>query len=501
MTRRTLMIAASAAAMLAAMPGCTTALAEATPATGATGAQVAIDFSAPGQVLRRTERFNNLTDYDLYVRERPEDMRFYNEQGLHGSIYRVWLANSLYDPHSQTYDIAALRPYLKDASTVSDAVMLNVMPSNLITQGLTPAQIKPILKTLILALKREFPQLDYIEAFNEPDHSLSKELKPEDLYAYYVPFYEAVNEVNAQLKPTHPVRLGGPALFMFNMPWIDAFLDGYKADPNPAKKLDFLSYHAYGYFDLKPGTTQLMKPPVFFKDDPSEVARHRPQIEAALRERGLNAHLPSYITEMGLYPGPSFDDFKDPHADYIRQAAGAASLLYWMLESPDNVPFNWVMRHQTEERKDQLITRAGKDKAIPTRTFSPYGNAMVMFSKLKALRVPAQFTAPPSGKGLYTLATKDKTGLAVLAWNYQHTGTQTVSATIDFNALPKSLRGKPARVKIYRIDATTSNYWSDPEHANLQETSDTAVRLTTRYAQSVSLTPNALELIVVEPAG
>jgi hypothetical protein len=60
----------------------------------------------------------------------------------------------------------------------------------------TPAQIKPVIKTIMRDLKQRFPHIRYIEAFNEPDYNLAKALKPEGLYDYYRPYYEAVNEIN-----------------------------------------------------------------------------------------------------------------------------------------------------------------------------------------------------------------------------------------------------------------------------------------------------------------
>ena len=42
-----------------------------------------------------------------------------------------------------------------------------------------------------------------------------------------------------------------------------------------------------------------------------------------------------------------------------------ASYMYWYLENPKDIPFNWVLRHRTEERKDQLMTRAGADGKTP----------------------------------------------------------------------------------------------------------------------------------------
>src|SRR5690606_13307921 len=99
----------------------------------------------------------------------------------------------------------------------------------------------------------------------------------------------------------------------------------------------------------------------------------------------------------------SYDNKEDPRPDYLRQAAGMASYMYMYMESPRDIPFNWVLRHASEERKDQLLTRAGEGKPVPTRIFTPYGNQMLMFSKLKDERVSARSNALEKGKGVYAI--------------------------------------------------------------------------------------------------
>ena len=173
------------------------------------------------------------------------------------------------------------------------------------------------------------------------------------------------------------------------------------------------------------------------------------------------------------------------------------------------MPFNWVLRHFGEERKDQLVTRAqdgrpmpvktSDGKPVPTRLFTPYGNAMLMMSKLKAERVAARSSTLVGGKGVYAIATKDGTGAAVMLWNYQHTGTQSYRVTLDLGQLPANLRGKLMRQRMFRIDDKVSNYWANPATANLQQVSETSVQPGQRHSTLVDLSPNALQLIVLEP--
>jgi hypothetical protein len=472
-------------------------------------AKVVVDFGKSRGQLVRTERYNNLTRAHRWVEQRDADVQFYNEQGLHGHIYRVWIiAEDIHDPSSGSYNFEVVEDYLADVSRLSDELLIVMDTRQSIGKDRhTPEQIKPVIKTIMRELKRRFPRIKYVEAFNEPDHDLRNVITPEGLYDYYRVYYEAVNEINRELAPKVPLLVGGPATGSCGSPWappgpnnaqwIPKFLDRYAADTNPRKKLDFLSYHAYGYF--KNQLTCGDYTPI--RIDPSQLAEQRARTDEELRKRGLDVNIPSFITETGPYPGPSYDNKEDPHADYLRQATAMASYMYWYLENPKDIPFNWALRHALEERKDQLLTRAGEGKPIPTRVFTPYGNQMLMFSKLKGERVAAQSDALQAGKGIYALATKDKSGAAVLVWNYQLKGTEPYRVTIEMGKLPAHLRGKRLRQRMFRIDDKIGNYWGNPDTANLQQVEETTIKTGEWHTVTVELSPNALHLIVLEPSG
>lgn len=466
--------------------------------------KVEVDFNTSRGPLLRSERYSNVTRAHRYVEQRDADVAFYNEQGLHGEVYRVWIdAHRIRDPGNPEagYDYSGVEDYLDDLSRLSDNLLV-VMDTRVEVRdhGYTPDQIKPIVKTILSELKQRFPAIRYIEAFNEPDHNLARAITPDLLYDYYKPYYEAVNEINEELAPETPLEVGGPALMQYNEPWLQAFLDGFAADTSPAKRLDFLSWHAYGEFPEGDGNTEGPRAYHFFKGDPSEVANQREALEAELRDRGLDETIPAFITELGIYPGPSFDHQDDPLPDYVIQAAGVPSLIYWFLEQVHMVPFNWVMRHFQEERKDQLVTRAGEGNSIPTNIFTPYGNTLLMMSKLKDERVEAHSDSLVNGKGIYALATKDDSGLAVMVWNYQHTGDQAFDVTLALGDLPENLRHRTLIQREFRIDARTSNYWADPEKANLQQVAETLIEPDGEHSTQVHLDANALHLIVLEPA-
>ncbi|MCY4425606.1 MAG: glycosyl hydrolase [Halieaceae bacterium] len=490
--------------------GALTGYAQSSPSQ--TKATVTVDFNESRGDFLHPERYNNFTRWNRWQPQRDADIRFFNEQGLHGEIYKVWVdAERIHDPETDTYDYAGLDDYLADASLVSDELLM-VMDTRVSVRDMdrSPADIKPIIKRIMTDLKRRYPRIRYVEAFNEPDHNLAKNLTPAGLYDYYKVYYEAVNEINRELQPLVPLEIGGPGYMQYNETWMYAFLDRYADDPSPDKKLDFLSWHAYGRFPEGTGDSSGPRAFHFYKGNPSEIAGERELLNAALSRRGLDTEIPAFITETGIYPGPSYDHKDDPRPDYLIGAAGVPSLHYWYMEQPDTYPFNWVVRHFSEERKDQLISRArdGEHIAVkgtenvedlPTNIFTPYGNALKMMVMLKRERVAAQSDALDEGKGIYSIATRDEYGVAVMVWNYQHIEQQTFAVTIDMGELPANLRGRPVRQQMFRIDDQVSNYWADPARANLQMISESVLEPSENHSVSIDLTPNALQSIVLEP--
>lgn len=471
-------------------------------------ATVTVDFQRSRGPLLHTERYNNLSRAYRWTEQRDADVAFLNEQGLHGKIYRTWvIAEEIHDPKTGAYNYDGIFDYLGDVSRLSDELLVVMDTRKSMGEGKTPAEIKPVILTIMREIKKRYPQIKYIEAFNEPDHNVREVISPERLYDFYKVYYEAVNQINRELKPKVPLQVGGPATGTCgspwapqgpnNMQWIPKFLDAFAADRNPGKRLDFISYHAYGYFKNQVTCSDYVP----IRTDPTQIAAQRARTDEELRRRGLDTNIPSFITETGPYPGPSYDNKQDPRPDYLRQAAGIASYMYWYMENPKDIPFNWVLRHSTEERKDQMLTRAGKDRPIPTRTFTPYGNQMLMFSKLRDQRVDARSDALTAGKGIYAIATRDPKGAAVVVWNYQQAGTVPYRVTIDMGRLPPELRGKPLRQRMFRIDDKVSNYWGDPSTANLQQVSDSGILPGSTHKVSIELTANALQLVVLEPAG
>lgn len=477
-------------------------------------ATVSVDFGSSQGELPRPERYNNFGNVTASPEQRPADVEFFNEQGLHGDAYRVWLSSPNAPAEQNVFnqcDLAtdrcnfstSIKNYLTDASTVSDSVLVNLNPIDFIEGERPFDELKPLVELILRSLKETYPRVRYVEVFNEPDWNFyghqrrmgqSPILQPDELYAFYVPFYQAVNTVNKNRPSADQLQVGGPALSWLDPKWMQPFLDNFAADTNPRKRLDFIAYHAY--LSWHDENYQRANP---YKSNLNVVASDRATIEKWLRERLIPGPIASFVTETGIYPGPSFDD-TDPKNDYIRQAAAMATYGYLYSNQPDTYMFNWCVRHRVEQRKDQLVTRTPNGPVLDT--FTPYGNMMLMQSKMKDTRVSAVSDAPlmDHDNGIYTTASKDQTGASLMVWNWQHVHDQSYRTTIDMSRLPSELKQGPVRQRMFRIDQTTSNYFTNPATANLQQVDEKIVIPGKTYTETIDLGPNAIYLILLEPA-
>ncbi|WP_284646470.1 cellulase family glycosylhydrolase [Paenibacillus silviterrae] len=348
---------------------------KANAASSPSSATVSVDASVSQGELYRSEQHFNISKHFTYGDQRKADVQFMNDQGLHNKIFRTWVDHDIYDLATDTYNFSNYDVYFSDTSNMADALLVNIKAEKVIPELQSPDKVKPIVKNIIKHLKQNHPKIKYIEALNEPDDPHSNRYKglvtPDTVYSYYKAFSDAVYEVNAELNPEVPLQVGGPSIMRLDMDWIGKFLDGYKNDPSPMNKLDFISYH--GYF-VGPNFTG------FVKEDPSMVDNQRSQINAALSSRGLSIDIPSFITETGIYPGPLTDVPNvsgGVQPDQLRQAAGLASLHYWYINNSKNYAFQWELRHPDNARKDALVSRDPynvKLSDIPSDKFTPYGN-------------------------------------------------------------------------------------------------------------------------------
>ncbi|MGW8317381.1 MAG: hypothetical protein ACWGNV_17425, partial [Bacteroidales bacterium] len=132
---------------------------------------------------------------------------------------------------------------------------------------------------------------------------------------------------------------------------------------------------------------------------------------------------------------------------------------------------------------------------------TPYGNMMLMMSKMKDTRISARTNIIiDKGKGLYSLATKDSTGISIMVWNYQGTQSEGFDTDLKVDNLPAKWKNRLIHVSRYSIDGETSNYHADLENCNLQMVEEKNVETDTFYHDQLHLEPNSLQLIILKVA-
>ncbi|WP_320065893.1 hypothetical protein [Micromonospora sp. RTGN7] len=418
----------------------------------------------------------------------PADARLVRD--LKPVLTRVWSAPGAYhDPATDRYDYDPVAPdggtmygYLDQATAYSGRILMNVdqCEQELMTTA-APQRCREVLKNGIRHYKQRYPALRYVEIFNEPDRPWetrpdeARAMSAAEYYEWYRIGYQLVNEINAELRPVHPLRVGGPVTHAFNEPYLQEFLDHYRDDPDPTKRLDFLSYHQYQR-----------------RDDVAAVATEKGTVQRWLRERGLPDKIPTFVTEYGVFPGGNTGT--SFAADLLTQAAAMATLGYFYVEGGTDVPMHWVFNHSSNDRKSMFVD--GTDGAG-----YPYYNLVRMQRMLKKIRVSAGSDAlTPKGLGVNALATRDASGVAVLITNYQWTSRNvTHGVTVNVGNLPAEFANRRIRVERYLVDAVTSNYAHDPAKGSLQRvqryTMDTADAISANF----ELGPNAMSLLVLTP--
>lgn len=80
---------------------------EPAPAIEPDSATVSIDFAKSRGPRFEAERYNNVSRPTTFTAARNADVRFLNEQGLHGQTYRVWIdAHLIHDEKTGRYNFA-----------------------------------------------------------------------------------------------------------------------------------------------------------------------------------------------------------------------------------------------------------------------------------------------------------------------------------------------------------------------------------------------------------
>jgi hypothetical protein len=481
-----------AAAVLLSLAGCPAveSVSSGAPRTAvdpsAARATIVVDTGRVLGPLNNPARYHNQADHSLTLRP-PQEQRVRAFEPL---VARAWLNprryyNAVTGAYTWDYPSASdstAYSYLDQVTRYSRELMVNIDQCHQIFMTLATPQIcRQMLKDGLRHYKSRYPELRYVELFNEPDRNWDTEpdepqaMTVEQYYRWYQIGYEVVNEVNAELSPEVPLRLGGPVSYTFNASYLQDFIALYAADPNPAKRLDFVSYHEYRA-----------------RDNPAAVEPEKRAVQGWLTARGLPADTPVFVTEYGVFPGPNTGTtFQD---DLLTQAAAMETLGYFYVTGGMDMVMHWVFDHPTNDRKSMFVD--GDENGV-----YPYYNMVAMQRMLRSSRVSARSDAlSPAGLGVHALATVDQSGVTVLANNYQWTAAGTPYAVaVKFTNLPAEFTGRRVRVERYLVDSKTSNYTFDKSHAGLQRVEQYELDAGTGTIPLFPLGRNAMTLLVLTP--
>lgn len=477
----------------------------AVPAAEAAGtATVTVDASSnlgafhnPADNINQADYAYNLGPLDL---ERTKELAF--------QYSRAWIKPDFYyDPATGLYDYdypmpeveegvarnETLYDFMDQVASYTDRIMLNVdqcVPEMMDVTDTTAC--RTVLKNGIKHYKERYPEIEYIEVFNEADKAgwtpgpeERGALSPEDYYVWYKEFYHIVKEVNEELDPAIPLKVGGPASFRIepSNDWLPLFMALYAADTDPDKRMDFFSYHNYRS-----------------KSAPAGAENHKSLIRDTLLTPYGAGSAKIFVTEYGLFPGPATGTVghgPNETDDILTQAAGLAAIGYYYIKSGIDMTMHWALDHPSNVRKDMYVD--GQD-GVPT----PYYNMIKMQRLLKTNRTGTTSTAlNADGIGVHALATRDASGMAIMAVNYQWISTALTqtdyNVTMNINDLPSEFAGKSIKVERYLIDDAHSNYKNGLANAELQKVEEYVLSPRTSVSQSFYLDINGMSLIMLTP--
>jgi hypothetical protein len=443
-------------------------------------ARVDVDAATSLGALNNPANYQNQADHSRALG--PRDLE--RAAALRPTVMRAWITPRGYynvDTGQFTFDYVApsgnsLYDYLDQVVSHGGELMLNVeqCPQQLMTLD-SPDECRDVLRAGIRHYKVRYPQLSYIELFNEPDKNWalspneSRPLSVEEYYRWFSIAYRIVDEINRELNPEIPLKLGGPVTYTFNRSYLEQFIELYSRDPSPAKRLDFISYHQYRA-----------------RENPASVATEKAAVAEWLLNHGLDPKLPVFVTEYGVFPGENTGTTFA--ADRLTQAAAMATLGYYYIEGGLDMPMHWVFDHPTNDRKSMFVDDV--DGAV-----TPYYNMVLMQRMLGRERLLVHSNAlSAEGIGVNALASADPDRIAVLVTNYQWTtGVATHRVGLSVDNLP--FADRPIVVTRYHVDSRTSNYDNDPDHANLQVVEQYTVDPTATAEITFVLEPNAISLV------
>ena len=336
--------------------------------------------------------------------------------------------------------------YLKAFGEHSDEVLLcirryerDILDGKL---GVSMEDWKTIFKHAVKRSKEVCPNVRYIEVCNEYGCSGFCGCTPDEYYRFYRLAYQAVNEVNAELKLSGKDRIlvGGPNVVRNAMGALLLFFENFSQDRSPDKRLDFITWHEY-------------------HNRYAQTAHRQEEVRHMLSLYHLPTDLPMFITEHDPYHPRS----ESKEHNLINGAALVKSLYFTSVYSPNVKIMPWVLYHdgniQTRfmwfEGPNEPDTKPDELRMLPA------GCSMKLLSMHKDWEIAVDNAI---GDDEIVLASVQNDGLVVEAVNYGE--PQDVRICVD--KLPRvftALGNSELRVSTYLVDQEHSNCVAKPDYA------------------------------------
>ena len=348
--------------------------------------------------------------------------------------------------------------YLKAFGKHSDAVLLcirryerDILDGKL---GVSKEDWKTIFKHAVKQSKQACPNVRYIEVCNEYGCTGFIGCNPDEYYGFYRLAYQAVNEVNRELKLSGDDRIlvGGPNVVRNAMLALNRFFDNFSRDSSPDKRLDFVTWHEY-------------------HNRYAETAYRQEQVRHMLSLNGLPADLPMFITEHDPYhPKAGSTEY-----NLINGAGLVKSLYFTSLYSPGVKIMPWVQYHDGEiqtrfmwfDGPNEPDTKAEELRMLPA------GCSMKLLSMHKDWEIVVDNAI---ANDEIVLASVQNDGLVVQAVNYG----EPKDVGVRIEKLPKvfaALGNRELRVSKYLVDQEHSNCVAKPDYpGGIEKVGEYAVR-------------------------
>lgn len=471
--------------------------------------KVTVDFAKNLGPRAHPERFLNTSI--LHAPPPKLAARVVKEYGK-PDIMRCWLTlRHLWNPQSNTYDFNFKVPrriyedefsenkpdgtaktnkvleqenfqdYLDAFSSNSKEILLNIRnyEEDVIAGKISMKKWQEVFRTAVRHYKERYPNLKYIEVLNEYEISPSKaRINTDQYYTLYRAAYQAINELNNELKPETPLLVGGPCSSGYNVGLINRFLELYAKDNDPGKKLDFLSFHDYN---------QTRKPSIYGQF--TGIFREK------FKQLGISTNIPIFMTEVGCNGGGATPD---PNRN-LAQAAGLTTYEYCARNSKDLRVFPWVLFHN---RSQTCFAQFTQDL-----TMTPFGAAVKAWSLQRENETYAAAMHEKDETGIYALASIDGAGAAIQVWNYQ-TSTNSKAynigpslvANVAIQGMPEKWKKTKLKVHQFLIDSTHSNCFANngKGKGGLQEIGHWEIAANDINQLTVKLEPNAICLWLLD---